>query len=456
MSSEIPDWYVLKDPGETIVDINNWYKYANTRLQRFIDEDLWSISKPTWMDEDEWYSTKVEEMGGHLLLRLAVSKDPRLTSWLVEVEGDLFEFRFVSSPSFNQKLIVLEDLYDKVNVKTISEIDKIYNINIYKHFSLADVPAKTKGYTKSKFGSQVKDLDRRLAIKFYKIPSVVSAKKALLFQGWAIVRLADIRLTVKREFEKQLKSVIEKSKELVEENKSLDETVKPIREKITEIARKTKLTGDFSNLGIEEGKDLFSNPELFPPCILELIGILKSRGHLAHVENWQLGTFLKKAGMSIEDQQRFWYNNSVDNVGMSYEEFIRRVGYQIKHIYGEVGGGIDYSPPSCTTCINGYFCYWAHKKLEDITEDIKLRMKDRNQKIVDRTIEDISKLIINQKFQEACGRYFTLLTGWPTRKISHMLNYTTQAYKWFSTRQKQEQEKEGESNEEKINRGNFS
>ena len=447
MSSEIPDWYVLKDPGEITIDVDSWKRYANARLQRLIDEDLWSISKPTWMNDEEWYQTKVEEMGGHLLLRLAVSKDPRLTSWLVEVEGDLFEFRFISSPSFEQKVVVLIELFGKENVKTIQELDKLYNIDIYQHFSLADVPFKSKKTVTSKFGSQVKDLDRRIAVKFYKIPSVISAKKVLLFKGWGIVSLADIRLAVKREFESQLKNIIEKSKQLVESNKSLDDTIKPIREKITEIARNTKLTGDFSSLGIGEGEDIFSKPELFPPCILELIGILKSKGHLSHVENWQLGTFLKKAGMSIEDQQRFWYNNSVDNVGVSYDEFVRRIGYQIKHIYGEVGGGIDYSPPSCKTCINGYFCYWAHKKLEDISEDIKVRMKDRNQEVVDRAIEDISKLIINQRFQAACGRYFTLLTGWEKRSISHMLSYTTQAYRRFSLRKDQKKEMEDKQDE---------
>ncbi|MHA1197900.1 MAG: hypothetical protein ACTSQF_00890 [Candidatus Heimdallarchaeaceae archaeon] len=448
MSIEIPDWYVLKDPGETSVDAESWNRFATTRLQRFIDEDLWSISKPSWMEDDEWYQTKVEEMGGHLLLRLAVAKDPRLTSWLVEVEGDLFEFRFMSSPSFEQKITVLEELYDKENVKTIQELDKLYNINLYRHFSLADVPIKAKRPTRSKFGAIVKDLDRRIAVKFYKIPSVVSAKKVLLFKGWGIVKLADIRLAVKREFEKQLKNVIEKSKELVESNKSLDETVKPIREKITEIARQTKLKGDFSSLGIGEGEDIFSKPELFPPCILELISILKSKGHLSHVENWQLGTFLKKAGMTVEDQQRFWYNNSVDNVGTTFDEFKRRIGYQIKHMYGEVGGGIDYSPPSCKTCINGYFCYWAHKKLEDISEDIKVRMKDRDQKVVEIAIEDISKLIINQRFQDACGRYFTLLTGWKKRGIAHMLSYTEQAIKRFSPKKDQkEEEKEDKQNE---------
>ena len=137
--------------------------------------------------------------------------------------------------------------------------------------------------------------------------------------------------------------------------------------------------------------------------------------------------------MSVEDQLRFWYSNSIDNVGMSYEEFVQRVGYQINHIYGKTGGGVDYDPPSCKTCINGYYCYWAHKKLEDISEDIKVKMSKRNSEVVDKAIEEISRLVINQRFQSACARYFTLLTGWKVRgfQINHMLKYSQDAYKRF-------------------------
>ena len=90
MSVELPDWYILKNPGNITVDVARWYKYAETRLERFLAEDEWIINRPSWMSDDDWSLAKSEEIGGHFLLRLAVSADPRLTSWLVEVEGDLF------------------------------------------------------------------------------------------------------------------------------------------------------------------------------------------------------------------------------------------------------------------------------------------------------------------------------------------------------------------------------
>ena len=74
-------------------------------------------------------------------------------------------------------------------------------------------------------------------------------------------------------------------------------------------------------------------------------------------------------------------------------------------------------------------------------------MKDRNQEVVERTIEDISKLIINQRFQAACGRYFTLLTGWKKESIAHMLSYTTQAYRWYSSRKHKKEAQEEKKDE---------
>ena len=288
MSTEIPDWFVLKDPGDISLDVESWNRYANTRLDRLISEDLWIITQPSWMSEDEWFQSKVEEFGGHTSLKLAVSQDSRLTSWLIEVEGDLFEFRFISSPSFEQKISVLKELYSQENVKLISEINSMFSIDIFRRFNIAEVDTRSVKYAKSKYGTSATDLNRKIAIHYTKIPSIVSAKRVLLYKGWGIVTLADIRLAVKREFEKQLREVIERSKELVEQDEGLKDAIKPVFDRVEEIARSTRLSTVFLSLGLDEGVEILSKTELFPPCIQELIGILKSEGHLAHLENWQL------------------------------------------------------------------------------------------------------------------------------------------------------------------------
>jgi len=450
MSAEVPDWFVLKDPGDISLDIESGNRYANDRLERLISEDLWIISRPSWMSEEEWLKIKTEEFGGHTLLKLAVSQDPRLTTWLIEVEGDLFEFRFISTPSFEEKINVLKELYSEDKVKEIHEINEMYGIDLYRKFNIANIETRSVKYTKSRFGSNIKDLEKKIAIHFTKIPSIISVRRALLYKGWGIVTLADIRLAVKREFEKQLREVIEKSKELVDDDDGLRTATKPIFDKIQKIAKSRRLSKDFLSLGIDEGVEILTKSELFPPCIQELIGVLKSEGHLAHMENWQLGIFLKKAGMTVEEQQRFWYENSVDNIGISFEQFKQRVNYQLMHMYGKVGGGIDYSPPSCTKCINSYFCYWAHKRTDKIIEDMKLLFEDKEKKVLDTAIDDISKLQRDQKYKRACARYFTLLTGWKIKgnQINQMMHYTKQAYRrFYSKKDTESDETESDNND---------
>jgi DNA primase large subunit len=402
-------------------------------MERLISQDLWNISRPDWMSDSEWDKFILEELGGHTFLKLAVSQDSRLTTWLIEVEGDLFEFRFISTSSFDEKIAVLKSLYSAENVKEVQEINNMYNIDIYRHFNISDTDFHRRKTSSSKSKFNIKDSERKVAIRFTKIPTIIGARKALLYKGWGIVSIANIRLAVKREFEKQLREVIEKSKNIVEQDAGLKVAIKPLFDKLQKIAKSRKLSADYLSLGIDEGVEILTKPNLFPPCIQELIGILKSEGHLAHMENWQLGIFLKKAGMTVEEQQRFWYENSVDNIGISFEQFKQRVNYQIKHMYGQVGGGIDYSPPSCTKCVDSYYCYWAHKKPDKIIEDIKMRFEDKEKNVLDALIEDLSRILRNQRYKRACARYFTFLTGWTIKgnQINQMMHYTKQAYRRF-------------------------
>ncbi|MHA1305622.1 MAG: hypothetical protein ACTSQE_03655 [Candidatus Heimdallarchaeaceae archaeon] len=451
----LPDWYVLKKPSDIELDVEEWRIYAEKRLNKFLDEksDFWTFYRPTWMGENEWREKLDEEVGGHYLLRLAVAKDPRLTSWLVEMEGDLFEFRFVESFSVEEKISVLKDLFGEENVLTISELNKIFGIDIFRKTGIMEQRRRTTRYSYQRNIKTVRkrggELEKRIAIRYFKVPTIVGAKKVLLYRGWAIVRFADIRLTVKRAFEKKLKKVIEQSKTFVENDPYLNETIKPIREKIAEIAKSSRIKG-LSELDVFQGEEIYNKIDCFPPCIYELISILRGKGHLAHMENWQLGTFLKKIGMSVDGQLRFWYENSIDNVGQNFDEFVHKVGYQIKHIYGLTGGGIDYDPPKCVTCIEGYFCYFAHKKLEDISEDIKIRFENKPEEEIDKAIDDITQLIINHRYRQACARYFTLHTGWTIWEgtVRHMLQYTESAYKrFYSNIKEKDHKKEEESND---------
>ncbi len=439
----LPDWYIFKRPPENMeLDVEQWQEFAEKRLNRFLDitkgggHGGWTLYRSTWMSDEDWNRLYAEELGGHYLLRLAVSRDSRLISWLVEVEGDLFEFRFAESISVNEKIAVLKDLFGSDNILSIEDINRRYNIDIYRKFGLIDLKSKYSRSSKQrKEGSTRRigrDLEKRVAIKYYKIPDEVGAKKVLLYRGWAIVRYSTIKLSVKRAFEKKLKETIISSKQFLDNNPSLIKSIDPVLKKIKEASTHSRYK-DLSKFSILGTEGIFTKLDCFPPCIYELIDTLRGKGHLAHEYNWQLGTFLKKVGMTIDEQLRFWYENSVDNLGQTFEEFESKIGYQIKHIYGKAGGGTDYDPPKCTTCIDTYYCYFAQKSLDEIADDIKRRFVDKSEEDLDSAIKDISQLISSFRYQEACARYFTLHTGWRlnTTRVSHMLQYTETAYKRF-------------------------
>ena len=230
-----------------------------------------------------------------------------------------------------------------------------------------------------------------------------------------------------------LSEIISKTKSIVEKDKELDETSVPIREKIEKKAKSTRFSGNLLKLGFDKSEAIHTKVDVFPPCIQELIQTLQSKGHLTHAENWQLGTYLKRVGMSIEEQQLFWYENSIDNYGLTFEQFKKRVNYQILHIYGKVGGEVDYNPPSCKKCISDYYCYWAHSRSSDIIERIRDQFKEKPLEELEKAIDEISHYLNTRRFQKACARYFTLLTGWTIKgyQINHLISFTRQAYKKF-------------------------
>ena len=147
---ELPDWYVLKKPENLTVEIKDLIDFANERIDGFLAEDPWVIIRNELFSDEEWQKVVVRELGGHLFLRVAVSPNPRLVSWLVEVEGDLFEFRFNKvmvaneNKAFFERVAILKDLYGDENIITVNELNELFHINVYKKFNIAEVPRTTK------------------------------------------------------------------------------------------------------------------------------------------------------------------------------------------------------------------------------------------------------------------------------------------------------------------------
>ncbi|MFX0207620.1 MAG: hypothetical protein ACFFDT_16655, partial [Candidatus Hodarchaeota archaeon] len=212
-----------------------------------------------------------------------------------------------------------------------------------------------------------------IAIHFTEIPELVSTRKCFLSRGWGIATFKTFRGSIKKKFEKLLSEEVEKAIEGLDKDEEMNGEVREQMDKavgqIEDFLRshiKIRSVYRFVDLqltGVDQIK------ERFPPCMKGLWLVMENEGHLTHTHRLQLGFFLKEIGMTLEEQLHFWYEKSVDNVGMSFQEFNRRIGYQIRHMYGLEGSRTDYKVMKCETNISSYFCpffHLSHKKIIEL------------------------------------------------------------------------------------------
>ena len=152
-------------------------------------------------------------------------------------------------------------------------------------------------------------------------------------------------------------------------------------------------------------------------------------GRLIHIHRLQMGFFLKKIGMSVDDQLHYWFEKSVDNVGKSFNEFQRTSGYQIRHLYGLEGGRKDYEVPKCSTIGTSYFCPFIHLNPEILSEFLKNNILTQKKSQFPSRGE-LARLISQSASNPtlACTEYFRIIFKKPLSwKIVHPMQWTRDA-----------------------------
>jgi DNA primase large subunit len=82
-----------------------------------------------------------------------------------------------------------------------------------------------------------------------------------------------------------------------------------------------------------------------PLCMQQLHYALKRDHKLKHWGRQQYGLFLKAAGLSMEDQLRFFQAEFTKI--MTHDQFSKEYAYNIRHRYGKEGKRTEYSPYGC-------------------------------------------------------------------------------------------------------------
>ncbi|GEM_PF-4483388 len=220
--------------------------------------------------------------------------------------------------------------------------------------------------------------------------------------GYRIVERSEAISMLKRAFEARLKRLYDRFKAsriaLTDEGK---EILNMLYERVT-------LGKGVGELKVE-GTKLYERVDLRPPCMQAIYLKLKSSGHLTHPMRFQLGTFLKRAGMDVEEQKRFRYENAVDNINVSREDFEKHAGYIIEHVYGLRGSGKDYNTPSCERARSGdYYCPFAKEDPESLRELLRdLKVKEER---IDKIVEAASTKD-KAGYMRACMLFFEATIG---------------------------------------------
>jgi len=435
-SLSAPDWVITKRIREVSIpqeyfqiDMEDWPRIARERIKKFVQKQQWypgeGVNRANY--EKEIY----EEFAGHGLLRLVAAEDPRVQGWLIEQEGDLFDWRFQKAKTTEIKIEVAKYLFGERNI--IAPRDLWSKFDIEKH------PFKEFKMKARRSGS--------MAVHFTCVPKMISSRSALLIDGWVVALIDDFAGSIKSAFENLLRVRIGESKESLDRimRGSVSEPITELKKELSKIIHSMSVTGGKIEWG---GYKLFARQSVFPQCMMDLYNEVMSQGHISHEERLQLGLFLKNIGMSVDEQLLFWYEKAVDNVGMTYEQFASGPpGYQIRYMYGLEGGRTDYSAHKCASIQDRGYCTFLHQSVAIIDENIRKEIKNPSN-LQENLMRELSRKVVDKKPSEACALMFQLRYKWRSYPVKHPIGYLRQAAKALKIIKQEDPEEKESSNSE--------
>ncbi len=418
-----PWWYILRDPMNRDLNIEELIESGKTRLDML---KSYKINGPEDNKEkkfsfyefiNKYYPeinnnsnlNQAEEMYflGHWFLRIGAAISNRIESWLVESEGDIFE-----------EILYIHTVDEQLNIfRLIAESEKWVTVptEIQNDYYIPNELNKNDYW----------------AIHWSLVPDLVSNKKGALINGYLIGPYTVFQKQIKKLFEKKLRKAIGQLKKnqnflaFIETNKLISDSIKDLEKNLIVSFKDSNHGFFFDSLDLN-GENVSNDLELYPPCMMFLIHDVKEHGYIKHNYRFQLGLFLKKIGMDINTQLHFWFDLAVDNVGLTFDQFDKRAGYLIRHIYGMEGSKTDYEVPKCKKIMTDYFCPFTHinsRELETILPGLYNNEVLKNKANLDQIIQ----YSINHRATDACSNTFQLLFN-QNKRIYHPLQWTKASF----------------------------
>ena len=230
----------------------------------------------------------------HYALRLALCKTDDQRRWLMAHETLLFRHRFENERSNQKKQQFLNDQNIKVDVVNAKDCPP--------HIKLALEEMEANQYRPAgDAANAVKGV--YLKVPFEEVLDSVKKRRAFLHEGDAYVPYSELLTFVEPRFKMHLsKQLARMSKviHLVEADTRLVPLMNHLREQYLAFGDfkqdSVGITGTLSLSNLEQ-----AYKQAFPPCMLQMRDRMKSHHHLKYDGRKQLGAFLKRAGLSVED-----------------------------------------------------------------------------------------------------------------------------------------------------------
>ncbi|MCR8454273.1 MAG: hypothetical protein NDP13_04705 [Crenarchaeota archaeon] len=440
---DLPSWFLFgKRLGEYSLDA--LLLYGKERIDMLLE-----FSQRRTLEALNSMSGKFNNLVGLVALILAASatNDMYFISWLLEIEGDLFTALF-NKLDLGKKVAVLRYILGEllVGIEVVSQ-----KLGMSTESLLPEIQSILPKLTEKR---QARDflipMNRFLAAaRFSRAYRLIKSSRAIAIRGWVIAPLEEFFRLSKSHYQDMLSEKIQMLSEKIKKDPEF-QSYKAFGEELISYWRKKMIVQKpvvKRDLVTTEDR-LWERIDTFPPCLRILYDRFISTGYLPHIERLQLGLLLKALGMPLEEQLKLWYR-AVDNVGLTWEQFLKKGGYYIRHLYGLEGSRKDYRPPKCETIITRYFCPFVKTNFTELKELIR----GMNPAISSSELDKIHEEIISREPRKACARLLASIIKNPNLKIStinHPIQFSRIVYKHSRVRTNESKGKSSENLQENV------
>ncbi|KAL2849166.1 eukaryotic and archaeal DNA primase, large subunit-domain-containing protein [Aspergillus pseudoustus] len=380
--------YRNKTPAETTAHIT-------PLLQKFLPLSS-NTSSRDGADDPRLKNERQKDHYSHFILRLAFSATEDLRRRFARAETMLFRFRFQADDSRERRAFIdnLSLDWESVNDEERREVAE-------------HLVAATPGLRRS-------DEEAWYKVDWEKVPELIERRTVFLSKGKAYVPEREQLSMIIAEFTTRLERALELTSRALPRLDE-DDRLSPILNHLSKnfgSAESVYSEGE----GFVDGAPITASSidplsQHFPLCMRSLHMTLRKNNHLKHYGRLQYSLFLKGIGLSLEECILFWRQSFK---GFTDDEFNSRYKYNIRHVYGDVGGdtnrrGRGYPPYSCQKILQDsnpgvgqtHGCPYRHFSVDNLIGLLQSTgVNDRD--ILRGVREDVEKT----RYHIACNRVF--------------------------------------------------